>query len=418
MQKTPLKITFALALGSGLEYYDFVIFGLMIKYTSAIFYPQSGLYSGIFQILITFAAGYFVRPLGGLIFGLIADIYGRSKAFIAAMLLMALSTFSIGLLPTFEQCGVIAPILLIICRMLQGISFGAELPGAITILSENAEVSKLGKLCSFILSGTTIGSLMAMMIVTIISNKYSPQIINDYAWRLPFLLGGVLAIISFFIRKNIANNTDFFKDSNQQSMNLVFSELKRNFTYILIGSGIIFFMATLIITNLYFPVYISRNFTHQLPQIFVAMTNSMIASIIFMLFWGFVSDYISKIKQLIFAVIGFNLSLFPLYYLLQDGAFITLQLSFIIYQFWIAVFVSSCLPIISQLFPSSIRYTGTALIYNIAFCAASLIPAYYEYLFATENAANLGYFFTGSGFIALASVMYLMIIRRIEISNA
>ncbi|RTK93439.1 MAG: MFS transporter [Rickettsiales bacterium] len=404
MKKHSLKTTLSLALGSGLEYYDFVIYGLMIKYTGAIFFSSADKYSGVMQVFVTFAIGYIMRPVGGFIFGIVADMYGRSKVIIVSMLVMTISTFSIGMLPTYEQVGILAPILLIICRLFQGISFGAELPGAITIIAESTK-NKLGKMCSLVLSGTTIGSLLAMATITVISNKFNTQEMHDYMWRIPFLIGGVLAVIAYFIRRNIAETSEYLELQNtEKSLKSIINLLRINIVSILIGIGITFFMATLIITNLYFPVYISRNFSYEMSEIFFAMTNSMIASIIFMISFGWVSDYVSKLKQLLFAIIGFSISLVPLYYLLKQGTFSSLQLFFIIYQFWIAVFTSSCMPIISKLLPTSIRYTGTALIYNIAFSLASFLPPIYEYLFAAGNPAYLGCFFIFAAIIAMISL--------------
>lgn len=132
------KIAILASVGSGFEYYDFVIYGMMAKYIAIIFFPLQSELLGIMKTFAIFAAGYFIRPIGSTIFGILADVY-RKKIFIAVMLMMSCSIFGIGIIPTYNQIGIFLPVFLIICRLLQEISYGAELPNAITIISETSE---------------------------------------------------------------------------------------------------------------------------------------------------------------------------------------------------------------------------------------------------------------------------------------
>ena len=199
-----LKNTIYTAIGSGLEYYDFVIYGMMAKYLAVIFFQDQGSTMQLVQTFLIFATGYLVRPIGGFFIGLYADIYGRKKAFLYSTLAIAIATMTIGLLPSYNQIGVLSTIILLLCRVVQGISFGAELPGA-TIISLEHSTGKFGKLCSIILSSTTLGSLGALMILTMISNFFEfKEIIEQDIWRIPFVLGGILGFINYYFRKNIS----------------------------------------------------------------------------------------------------------------------------------------------------------------------------------------------------------------------
>jgi MFS family permease len=236
----------------------------------------------------------------------------------------------------------------------------------------------------------------------------------DIAWRIPFLLGGILAIASYYIRKNIAETPEFLITINSsvksdhsllQPLKIL---LKTNIFGILVGTGLAFFIATLIIINLYFPVYINKYFVYELSEIYSAMSVSMVTSFFFMLFFGYLSDRISKVKTLFWVPLGFGCSLIPLYYLLSYKTFYALQLFFIIYQMWIAAFFTSYLPVLSRLFSTNTRCTGTALAYNIAVSSASFIPTLNTYFFASaDSPAYLGIFFIAAILGALCSVVAL-----------
>ncbi|KHO03240.1 MFS transporter [Rickettsia felis] len=207
----------------------------------------------------------------------------------------------IGLLPTYNQIGIIAPIGLLVCRLCQGISLGAELPGATTIISEYAPTGKLG---SVMLSSISIGALMATAMVATLNKLYSYQEIIEGAWRIPFICGGILAIISYYIRKNISETPEFLQEKNreQTDTNLLIPLkllLSQNLVNIAIGLGLVFFHANLVIINLYFPVYLNKYFNYELVDIYSSMTISMITSFIFTIIFGWLSDYVSKLKILL-----------------------------------------------------------------------------------------------------------------------
>lgn len=385
----PLKKSIITSLGSGIEYYDFIIYGLMSKYLSEIFFVSEDKLINIVQIFFIFALGYIVRPIGGIVFGLYADMYGRKKTFLLIIFIMAVSTFAIAFLPTYSQAGVISPILLLICRLLQGLSHGAELPGAITMITETTNHNRLGNMCSIALSSTTMGSLIAIFVATFLAESFKKREILDYAWRIPFLLGGLFAAIFFYLRFNLSETNEFndknhIKNSDNKTKTIL-ELMKSHSRNIIISIGLSLFMATLIITNIYFPTYISTYFSYNLNEIYVAMSYSMAASIIFTLIFGWISDYVPKTKKLIFSIICFSCSIGPLFLIIQSHINYALYIFFIVYQFWLAIFISSFIPILSRLFSTSIRCTAIAFSYNIAFSIASLIPSVYMHFFITHH---------------------------------
>lgn len=300
---------------------------------------------------------------------MIADTYGRKKTFILVMLTMGFSTMGIGLLPSYNQIGIMAPIGLLICRLCQGVSLGAELPGATTIISEYTPASKLGRLCSVMLSSISIGALLATAMVAILNKLYIYQEIIEWAWRVPFILGGILAVISYFIRRDISETPEFLQENirEKDNKNLLLPLkllLSQNLSGIAIGLGLVFFHANLVIINLYFPFYLHKYFNYELADIYNSMTISMIASFIFMIIAGWLSDYTSKFKILLTTLLLFIAFLPVTFTLLSSKTLWSLQVFFIIYQLFISFYFASYMPILSRLFTTKMRYTATALTYN------------------------------------------------------
>ncbi|PCH55749.1 MAG: MFS transporter, partial [Legionellales bacterium] len=205
------KVTFLTSIGAGLEYYDFVIYGMMAPYLSSLFFVSGDASSQLIKTFAIFAVGYLFRPLGGIFFGLLADRFGRKKSFLTVMLIMASATFGIGLLPTYSSIGGMAVVLLIICRILQGISFGAEIPGAITIVSEFNAKNK-GIHCGLVISSTAIGSTLAALVLYLLSSNLDKDIMAAWGWRIPFLLGGLLAVVSYVMRSKLRETPEFTRN--------------------------------------------------------------------------------------------------------------------------------------------------------------------------------------------------------------
>jgi len=412
-----LTVAMLAAFGSGLEYYDFVVYGMMAQYLAKLFFSTYDEYTNIIQIFIIFAVGYIARPFGGAIIGMIADTYGRKIMFSITMLTMAFSTFIIGLLPTYNQIGIFSPIALLACRVCQGISFGAELPGATTIVTEFAQSNRLGKLCSLIISGTVIGSLLATCILALLTNIFSEQEIIDWAWRIPFIIGGILAIASYYMRQNITETPAFLVKHIKRSSYSIITPLKillsQNYDTVFIGVGCTFFLATMVIINLYFPVYLNKNFGYEPSNIYNAMTISMILSFVFILCFGRLADYISRIKITLISIISCVIFLFIFLQLLYLKSSWIMQVFLILYQMHIAAFFTSYMPILSRLFVTDTRYTGVAIVYNIAFSLASIMPSFASYLIDKYDAPLiLLIFFVVASIVSGISIVALIIKNR------
>jgi MFS family permease len=206
------KILGLLSVGSSFEFYDFTIYGLFASFMQSSFFPQTNnnSVSGFIGILLIFGVGYIARPLGGIIFGSLGDKFGRKYSFRISLLIMAVSTMLIGLIPSYTQIGIYAPILLLLLRFTQGISIGAELPISSVFVFEHLSMGKNIFYGATLFGLSNLGLLLGNVINFILTSTLTHEQTHSFGWRIPFLFGGVLCVFAFYLRKHL-NETDVFK---------------------------------------------------------------------------------------------------------------------------------------------------------------------------------------------------------------
>ncbi|UVE17742.1 MFS transporter [Pseudomonas sp. LS44] len=190
------------ALGGALEFYDFVIFVFFAAVVGKLFFPADmPEWLRQMQTFGIFAAGYLARPLGGIVMAHFGDLLGRKRMFTLSIFLMAVPTLLMGLLPTYAQIGIWAPIILLLLRVVQGAAIGGEVPGAWVFVSEHVPARHIGYACGTLTSGLTAGILLGSLMATLINTVYSAEEVLAWAWRLPFLLGGVFGLLAVYLRQ-------------------------------------------------------------------------------------------------------------------------------------------------------------------------------------------------------------------------
>jgi MFS family permease len=204
------------ALGGALEFYDFIIFVFFATVVGKLFFPADmPEWLRLMQTFGIFAAGYLARPLGGIVMAHFGDLLGRKKMFTLSIFMMAVPTLIMGLLPTYAQIGMWAPILLLLMRVIQGAAIGGEVPGAWVFVSEHVPQRHIGYACGTLTSGLTAGILLGSLVATAINSIYTPEQVSDYAWRIPFLLGGVFGLFSVYLRRWL-HETPVFAELQQR----------------------------------------------------------------------------------------------------------------------------------------------------------------------------------------------------------
>ena len=204
------------ALGGALEFYDFIIFVFFAAVVGKLFFPADmPEWLRQLQTFGIFAAGYLARPLGGIVLAHFGDLLGRKRMFTLSIFMMAVPTLLMGLLPTYAQIGLWAPLCLLLLRIVQGAAIGGEVPGAWVFVAEHVPARRVGFACGTLTSGLTIGILLGSLMATLINRLFSPQELLDFAWRLPFLLGGVFGLLAVYLRRWLAE-TPVFAELHQQ----------------------------------------------------------------------------------------------------------------------------------------------------------------------------------------------------------
>jgi MFS family permease len=205
----------ASSLGTVFEWYDFYLYGLLVSIISAQFFSGVNEVTGYIFALAAFAAGFAVRPFGALVFGRLGDLVGRKHTFLITMAIMGGSTFAVGLLPSYATAGMLAPVLLLALRLLQGLALGGEYGGAATYVAENSPPGKRGLFTSYIQTTATLGLFGALIVVIATRTGLGEETFKVWGWRIPFLISAILLIVSVWIRMQLAESPVFVKMKTQ-----------------------------------------------------------------------------------------------------------------------------------------------------------------------------------------------------------
>jgi MFS family permease len=223
------KVIGASSLGTLIEWYDFYIFGSLATIIGAKLFPADAGASALINTLAIFAAGFIVRPFGALVFGRLGDLIGRKYTFLLTLVLMGGSTFLIGLVPSYESIGYVAPILVLVLRLVQGLALGGEYGGAATYVAEHAPVNRRGYFTSWIQTTATGGLFLSLGIIVLTKNLVGSAGFADWGWRIPFLLSILLVGVSIYIRLKMHESPMFTKLKSEGKVSI--NPLKESFAH-------------------------------------------------------------------------------------------------------------------------------------------------------------------------------------------
>ncbi|MGE8408194.1 MAG: MFS transporter [Pseudomonas sp.] len=312
------KIIFASSLGTVFEWYDFFLYGALAAVISKQFFAGVNDTTAFIFALMAFAAGFLVRPFGALVFGRLGDMIGRKYTFLVTIVLMGLSTFAVGLLPTYASIGIAAPIILVVLRMLQGLALGGEYGGAATYVAEHAPHGKRGFHTGFIQSTATLGLLLSLLVV--LGSRYiSGDQFETWGWRLPFLLSIVLLAISTWIRMSMHESPAFVKMKAQGKISK--SPIRESFTSwpnlkvvltalfsINAGQAVTFYTA-----QFYVLFFMTQMLKVDPAQANALLIISVVIGAPFFVFFGWLSDRVGRKPILMLGLLLATLLYFPLF---------------------------------------------------------------------------------------------------------
>ncbi|MFT0519782.1 MULTISPECIES: MFS transporter [Pseudomonas] len=319
------KIIFASSLGTVFEWYDFFLYGALAAVISKQFFAGVNDTTAFIFALMAFAAGFLVRPFGALVFGRLGDMIGRKYTFLVTIVLMGLSTFAVGLLPTYASIGIAAPIILVVLRMLQGLALGGEYGGAATYVAEHAPAGKRGFHTGFIQSTATLGLLLSLLVV--LGSRYiSGDQFETWGWRLPFLLSIVLLAISTWIRMSMHESPAFVKMKAQGKVSK--SPIRESFTSwpnlkvvltalfsINAGQAVTFYTA-----QFYVLFFMTQMLKMDPAQANTLLIISVVIGAPFFVFFGWLSDRIGRKPILMLGLLLATVLYFPLFKALSHYA--------------------------------------------------------------------------------------------------
>lgn len=347
---------------NAIEYYQNMIYGFFSILLSSAFFPSYDTRTSIFAGLATFALGFLAKPFGGLFFGHFGDKYGRKSTITFSIVLMSLPTFIIGVLPTYNEVGIYSSIVLIFCRLIQGFSVGGQAYSRVVFVIEHSFKEKVNFTSGLLASSGLIGAILS----TVIGSLCLLDMMPGWAWRIPFLLGGLLGFVSYFIMKNV-DETEEHKEAqklNELKQNPILDVMKKylnNFLCIICISA-----ATLIpfyLISIYMIEYIfSSKFGFSSSQVMITITFFMLLWVILLPIMGYVADQIGEVAAMKTAALALLVFAFPLCWIIQMSA----SLSLTIFSFGIlcalnAIYVAPSGTLMTKLFPVSVRCSGISV---------------------------------------------------------
>ncbi len=326
MTREEKKVIFASSLGTVFEWYDFYLYGSLAAFIGAAFFSQYPEATRNIFALLAFAAGFLVRPFGALVFGRLGDLVGRKYTFLVTIVIMGLSTFLVGLLPGSATIGILAPIILIGLRMLQGLALGGEYGGAATYVAEHSPPGKRGYYTSFIQTTATLGLFLSLVIILALQTNMSKEAFADYGWRIPFLLSAILLGVSVWIRLQMNESPVFqqIKDEGKQSkapLSEAFGQWKNAKIAILALLGATAGQAVVWYTGQFYALFFLTNVLKVDP----ASVNMMVAASLvlgtgFFIVFGWLSDKIGRKPIIMAGLLLAILTYFPLFKMLTEAA--------------------------------------------------------------------------------------------------
>jgi len=367
------------ALGGALEIYDFIIFVFFALTLSQLFFPpEMPEWLRLLQSFGIFVTGYLARPLGGILMAHFADHLGRKKVFSLSILMMALPCLLIGLMPTYADIGYAAPLILLALRILQGAAVGGEVPSAWTFVAEHAPLGRRGYALGFLQAGLTFGYLLGALTATLLARLYTPEEILDYAWRYPFLLGGVFGVIGVWLRRWLSETPVFLalaRQRNDQPVEFSLRAVLREHRRALVPAALLTCVLTsaVVVLVVITPTVMQQRFGMAAGHTFALSSIGIVFLNIGCVLAGMLVDRIGAWRALILYSLLLPLGIGALYGSLVAG-WDTVGVAYALAG--LACGVVGVVPsVMVGLFPARIRVSGISFTYNVAYALwASTTP--------------------------------------------
>jgi MFS transporter, MHS family, proline/betaine transporter len=363
------KTVAAGAIGNVLEWYDFGLFGFFAPVISQLFFPSHDELASLVGTYGVYATGFLMRPLGGVVFGYIGDRMGRKRALELSVLLMAVPTTLMALLPTYAQAGVGASLLLTLFRLLQGLSVGGEYIGSMSFLSEHAPPGRRAFLGSFSSSSVILGSLLGSGVAALLTGLLTEADLLAWGWRLPFLGGIVIGLVGLWLRSGVDESPSFLEAREKGGLadNPIKSAMRQNLGPIAVTLGLTGISAVgFYLPFVWLPTWLARINQPPLDQskALTASTIALVALLILTPLTALLADRVGKKPMFLASAIGYAVLTYPLFLLLKTGTYSAAVLAGLVFAACNSLYSGCMAATMVELFPTRTRYSGVAIGYN------------------------------------------------------
>jgi MFS family permease len=360
---------FAAVIGNALEWYDFVIYGFMTVIISRLFFPAESEYASLLIAMATFGVGFFMRPVGGVLIGLYADRRGRKAALQLIILLMTIATAMIAFAPTYAAIGIAAPAIMVLARLLQGAATGGEFASATAFLIESSPPERRGFFGSLQMVGQSIAALSGATAGMLVTQGLTPEQIDDWGWRLPFLFGLLIGPVGLWMRRHLSETEEFVAASQDETQHLgLIAVLREHLRDVLVCFGLVV-SATIMfyVVLIYMPTYAKTQLNIPLKDAFTAQVAGLIFLTVLIPLFGILSDRIGRRAVLMLAALLYLVLTYPMMaWMLAEPSLIRLAVMQVALCSAIAVGFGAISTALAEQFPVRQRSTGLALAYNMA----------------------------------------------------
>lgn len=403
------RVALAGGIGTVIEYYDYALFGYASTIIAPLFFPNEDPVAALLSTLAVFALSYVIRPVGGIVFGWVGDRLGRRQALLITILGVGVATTLVGVLPTYASIGLLAPILLFLVRLAQGFFAGGELGGAATVISENAPAGKRTRYGAYVPMGTNGGYALASAAIGMVGALLGDGDLNSWGWRIPFRITLPLTIFCYFVRRTIPDIDKEVEHSGSHTFPL-FSAFRTYPGALLKGLGLgIAVQGGAFIGSTFIAIYLVADLGYPKRAVFWVTAGVTLVAVLLMPLTGRLADRIGVLPVAFTGIIGYAALTYPALILMNLHNLALATLAYILIIVNMSFLQVASFTLTPRLFPDAVRYTGTALVTNMAVVIAGGTAPFIGTLLIslTGDLRSPYYFVAATCFIGLVTLVFL-----------
>lgn len=404
------KVLLATGVGHFVEWFDFGLYGTLAAIIGLQFFPSADPAVALLSSFAVFGAGFIMRPLGGLWFGSLGDRVGRQKVLATLILLTSGATFAMGLLPSYHTIGITATILLVITRLVQGFAAGGESSGATTYLAEYAPVARRGYFTCWIDNFGFMAFVAGSGLVFLLTASLGDDVMNDWGWRVPFLIAGPLGWIGLYLRQHLEDSPEYkaVAATGKTEAAPLRAAVTKAWAALLFCVGFVVLKAVGHWTlQTFMPSYLATELHFSRLNAYAITTIGLFAIAVMVPFMGYLSDRFGRKPLMLAGCSGFILFSYPAMMVMAQGDVLSAVFAMLMLGAFIAAFDGACSAAMAELFPTSVRYGGLSIAYNFAVAFFGGITPWFSVWLITTTGDKFSpaWYVMGAALITLLTVL-------------